>query len=229
MVLRGSGRWVLGIDEAGRETLSRKEGAKPYGPGTYTPRNVVALLEEPSGMTAPTTCLTYLAPPSESFDEPDEDYERIVRAGYKAHGLSLEFLEDALADDAVPLPLFVYGTMMRNCHRHDCLAEFKYDGEATVPGRLLRGPHGHPCLVPGDSGETVHGEMYLVDPGANIETIFGKLDDIEGFHGFDGDGLFQRRVILARDAEGGVVHCWAYHWMRTEELPVVEGGRWREA
>jgi hypothetical protein len=46
---------VFDIDDAGRDTLSRKEGVEPYGPGTYTPRNVVALLEEPSGMTAPAT------------------------------------------------------------------------------------------------------------------------------------------------------------------------------
>jgi gamma-glutamylcyclotransferase (GGCT)/AIG2-like uncharacterized protein YtfP len=123
----------------------------------------------------------------------------------------------------------VYGTLMRGRSREAGMTEFKFDGETTVPGRLLCSPHGYPCLVPGDPGEIVHGEMYLVDPGANIERIFKDLDDIEGFHGFDGESLFQRRVVLARDGEGSVVYCWVYRWMRTAALPIVEGGRWREA
>jgi gamma-glutamylcyclotransferase (GGCT)/AIG2-like uncharacterized protein YtfP len=216
---------VFDVDEAGRKTLSRKEDA----PGFYREGDVIALLEDPSGATDPDACMTYLAPPTGEFEKADHRYESVVRAGYAAHGLPLAFLENALWGMGEPLRLFVYGTLMRDRHRHEGLAEFDFVCEATVPGRLLRSPHGYPCLVHGDPGEIVHGELYKIDPNVDIGGVFKDIDITEGFLGFDKESFFQRRTIAAREASGGVIHCWAYHWPWAKDLPVVEGGRWMDA
>ena len=96
----------------------------------------------------------------------------------------------------MPLPLFVYGTLMQGQPADGYLANRRIRA-ATTPGVLYRVPAGYPALVPDPSGAPIHGELILdTEPG-----LLTVLDLYES----TGTGLFLRkpiRVTLLDTASG---------------------------
>jgi gamma-glutamylcyclotransferase (GGCT)/AIG2-like uncharacterized protein YtfP len=212
---------VFKVKKHGWDILSIKEGA----PGFYSKQGVFALVENVPGMTTPVSCTTYLLPPSDTFVSPSVTYLRAVAGGYAAYNLPEDMLLHASCDQGNPLLLFVYGTLQRGKRLHGHMEGFEFLGEVVVPGRLLD-CGSFPGLIQGEAGERVHGEIYQVKAGCDVEELLGRVDRIEGFGGFDRNNLYQRRIITATDAGGKETGCWTYHWMGSRELSVVEGGVW---
>jgi gamma-glutamylcyclotransferase (GGCT)/AIG2-like uncharacterized protein YtfP len=102
---------------------------------------------------------------------------------------------------------------------------FEFIGEAVAPGRLLD-CGSFPGLIQGEENERVHGEIYQVRSGYDVEDLLTRVDGIERFIVFGRNNFYERRIITARDTTGKATVCWAYHWMGKEELPVVKDGVW---
>lgn len=212
---------VFKIRKNGWRVLSLKEGS----PAFYSKCDAVALVEDAPGVTAPMACTTYRLAPSESFIAPSRAYLHAIAGGYEAYGLPLEQLHLASCDKDKPMLLFVYGTLQRGKRLHVHMDGFEFVGEATVSGRLLD-CGSYPGLIRGEEGERAHGELYQVKPGIEPEDLLRRVDSVEGFGGFDRNNLYERRIITATDASGKETNCWTYHWMGSQELPVVKGGAW---
>ncbi|MBO85388.1 MAG: hypothetical protein CL927_08520 [Deltaproteobacteria bacterium] len=88
----------------------------------------------------------------------------------------------------MPLPLFVYGSLLQGQPSDGYLASRRIR-PATVRGRLYRVPAGYPALVLDPEGSLIHGELVMdVEPGLLV-----VLDLFEGVR----DGLYQRVPVSA--------------------------------
>ena len=94
----------------------------------------------------------------------------------------------------MPLPLFVYGSLMQGQPADGYLAGRRVRA-ATVRGRLYRVPAGYPALVLDPDGAAIEGEL-IMDPDPGLLMV---LDLYEGVR----DGLYQRVPITAQLRAGG--------------------------
>ncbi len=215
---------VFKIRKNGWRVLTIKEGAPTF----YSKCDVVALVENAHGVTAPMACTTYRLTPAESFIAPSQAYLDAIAGAYEAYGFAMEQLRLASRDQDKPLPLFVYGTLQRGKRLHGYMHGFEFVGNATVCGRLLD-CGSFPGLIRGEDCERVHGELYQIKPGVEPEDVFRCLDSIEGFGGFNRKNLYERRIIAAEYTDGKKTSswCWSYHWMGNMGCPVITNGVWK--
>ena len=97
--------------------------------------------------------------------------------------------------------LFVYGTLMRGQERDGLVAHLNASA-ATVNGHLWRAPAGYPALLLADDGPEIVGELLRLEQ----QSILMVLDLYEGVS----EGLYDRRSIDVRQANGSTVRAWAY-------------------
>ncbi|MEU9061328.1 gamma-glutamylcyclotransferase family protein [Streptomyces sp. NPDC048430] len=144
----------------------------------------------------------------------------------------------------VPLPFFVYGTLLPGEPNHDRFLRGRTRGErpAVLPGALLYEGPGYPYAIEGHG--TVHGALVTAAPGAYAE-LLGLLDDLEQYLGPDHPRNLYERVVRRAvpaplpDAPGSAepgsaepVRAWVYlaatavaRSLRTGGTP-VPGGDW---
>jgi len=166
-----------------------------------------------------------------SFEQPDEHYLAVVRAGLASHGLGLDHLEAAAGAGATAGQvdrLFVYGTLMAGECRHSWLAgaaAAEFQGEAGAAGSLLDLGSFPGMLPAGEPAARVHGELYrLADPPSSLAT----LDRIEGFYGFGAGGsLFRRSLVWAEGADQPKTLAWVYLYSDPSAGTPIPSGDWR--
>lgn len=203
----------------GWRVLNIKEGAPKF----YQREEVTVLLEN-GQTTQPEACRTYMLPPSETYIPPTEKYFTAVAEGYTIHGLPKEQLAVAAENRDAPLPVFVYGTLKRGGRLHGYMRGFDFVGESTVPGKLLNCGW-YPGLVEGDDGEVVHGELFRVRAGEDVEVLLRRLDTVEGFGGYgNARNLYERRILATCDVVGPSCSCWVYKWMGSRDMPKIGTG-----
>lgn len=220
---------VFEVDDDGLATLDKKEGALTNNSGPYVRKQVLVLTADGRQNEA----ITYQTNPAHiaAFIRPHEDYLKVVKDGYRAHGLTDEPLVCASEDSELPFlvsRLFIYGTLMQGESR--CRVLFPHKAglarSAMAPGRLLDfGDYPGMTLV--ESGHPhVLGE--ICEPVSLPETL-EELDEIEGFRGFDAEGSLFRRAIVTVTTTGGSKHPgWVYLYNGQSDAGSIACGNWRE-
>ena len=130
-----------------------------------------------------------------------------------------------MTDAPVLCRIFVYGTLRRGekNHRTYLAGRYRSWAPATLSGRLFFEPEqGYPYLLPGT--ETVHGELYELDPATAPATLqqLDLLEDYDPQHA--AASLYLRRRATARLADGKGVRVWVYYWNGAEIGRPVAGG-----
>ncbi|MFJ4837288.1 gamma-glutamylcyclotransferase family protein [Streptomyces sp. NPDC088746] len=94
----------------------------------------------------------------------------------------------------VPLPFFVYGTLLPGEPNHDRFLRGRTRGErpAVLPGALLYEGPGYPYAIDGHG--TVHGALVTAAPGA-YAGLLGLLDELEQYLGPDHPRNLYERVV----------------------------------
>jgi gamma-glutamylcyclotransferase (GGCT)/AIG2-like uncharacterized protein YtfP len=206
--------------------LDEKEGSRH----SYRHLDTVALTFD--GRSVPVR--TYEVVERSPFIEPAKDYLKVCRAAYDHHDLDLTPLDAAAMDESVsPLTsFFVYGTLMRGESRHGAFASSSVECMllSKAFGSLFDcGPYPAMRLDPeADAGHAiVHGDFIRVSDTA-LPGLVERLDDIEGFRGFDVDGsLFERRLIEVDVGEGHARRAWVYVMPTVPDEAVSTSGDWR--
>jgi gamma-glutamylcyclotransferase (GGCT)/AIG2-like uncharacterized protein YtfP len=224
-VCRRLGQIVPGVlfevEPPGLETLDRKEGR----PKAYRQKEVDVILTDGSTKKA----VTYVVVKPEPFVQPTKDYVDLVSAGLKHHNLSTEHLDAAANNEQTPFlvnTFFFYGTLMHGEERHHIVRQHEptLTRPATVRGRLVD-VGSYPGLVLDRDG-TVHGERVTVNRCACLLT---KLDEIEGFRGFEAEHNLFRRTLITVDADN--VHpsrpSWTYTIQDPSKCQDIASGCWR--
>jgi gamma-glutamylcyclotransferase (GGCT)/AIG2-like uncharacterized protein YtfP len=125
-----------------------------------------------------------------------------------------------IAEDA----LFVYGTLMRGESRHRYLGRFRSSTPAIVSGTLLDCGD-YPALRLDGAG-VVRGELVRL---ADVEDL-RRLDEIEGFGGFeDPSSWFRRTLVTVRLDCGEARLAWVYAGQTALSLArgTILSGDWR--
>ena len=222
---------VFEVDgEEGWNTIDKKEGA----PGHYR-RVPVVVNKENNELIKAYTYLSTRPDSPEIVQQKREgqsgDYYRIVRDGYKSHGLKSDILDMVYDGENHPPftdAVFVYGTLMRGQSRFGVIENNRpvsiLSGE--VSGRLI-----DLCAYPGlvevnSSSYRVKGE--IVSFGKEITSLLKKLDRIEEFYGMDSDDSLYYRIPVRVDLEGGhSKEAWTYLYSNPPENPrYIPDGRW---
>ncbi len=220
---------VFEVDDDGLATLDKKEGALTNNSGPYVRKRVVVLTADGRQIEA-ITYQTNLGH-TEAFTRPHEDYLKVVKEGYRAHGLIDEPLVCASEDSEPPSlvsRLFIYGTLMQGESR--CRALFPHKAgfakSAMAPGRLLD-LGGHPGMTLVENGHPhVLGETCEPVP---LQETLKELDEIEGFRGFGAEGSLFRRAIVTVTTTGGRKHpAWVYLYNGQSDAGPISCGNWRE-
>ncbi len=119
-------------------------------------------------------------------------------------------------DTDTPIPLFVYGTLMRGHANHHVLAGARFGGAARMPGVRLHdlGPFPMAVATAETAADSVNGELWWVE-SRDLE----RLDRLEGH-----PRLYERRQ---RPLETGQI-AWVYlgRPKQVRHSPVLPGGRW---
>jgi gamma-glutamylcyclotransferase (GGCT)/AIG2-like uncharacterized protein YtfP len=206
--------------------LDEKEGV---GSGAYRRLETTALTMNGEGLRV----VTYEVVEPSPFVPPDDAYTDVVRSGYSEYELDLAPLEAAISNGApeVVAGLFVYGTLLRGEGRGDVIAAAKPDCVllADAPGQLFdcgRFPAMRPPLADGQG--RVCGEFVRFEPDA-ITSVLARLDDIEGFGGWQAEtSLYDRRLLEVEVGDGRRRTAWTY----IMDTPPADGqpissGDWR--
>jgi gamma-glutamylcyclotransferase (GGCT)/AIG2-like uncharacterized protein YtfP len=114
---------------------------------------------------------------------------------------------------------------MRGYRYHQLLAQGKYLGGASTPGRLVA-LGAYPGLIEGDG--VVRGELYYFD---DIDAALTTVDPVEGYNSADPDGSLYRRVertiqYLPPPHTGVTAFLYVYNG-RVDSAPPVPDGDWR--
>lgn len=203
---------IFDVREGGWAALDRKEG---HGYGVHYRRlSSTALL--PSGDEVPVE--TYESARPEAHMRPAAGYEMVVALGYASHDMPSSALAFAAAGTPAPVDrLFVYGSLKRGAwlshHLTDDLVEVN---EASIEGVMLDLGR-YPGYRPGPG--RVWGELCTV---REIDSVLGRLDEVEGFRGFGRPESIFRRVLV----EIGGELAWTYRLEAAMDGPEVPGGRW---
>lgn len=128
-----------------------------------------------------------------------------------------------------PLPVFVYGTLLRGMKNHPRYLAGRYRScrSATIAGRLGFEPQGgYPFLLPGPG--TVHGELYTLYPDLYRATL-NVLDALEDYDPADeAQSIYLRRRATALLDDGSRQECWVYYWNGPPDVGrPVPGGDFR--
>jgi gamma-glutamylcyclotransferase (GGCT)/AIG2-like uncharacterized protein YtfP len=128
----------------------------------------------------------------------------------------------------MPLPLFVYGTLMRGESNYDVMKPFRCERVANARVRGLMVDLGsYPGLIrPLNIRSHVAGElMWLPEIGEALEAT----DRLEEFAGFGEARSMYRRTILNVHREDGVSEAaWAYVYNRpVGQHRLISGGDWK--
>lgn len=120
------------------------------------------------------------------------------------------------------IPLFVYGSLMKDEPLHGYLAGLEAR-EVRTRGALYRLPAGYPALVPGEGDGWARGELVSLSSMSK----FLVLDMIEGVD----RGLYSRRKIQV-EWQGQNLNAWAYV-MTLKQVEKLKGqhipsGNWRK-
>lgn len=103
--------------------------------------------------------------------------------------------------------IFVYGSLKRGFHNHDCLRGQTFVGEArTEPVYRLLSLHSYPGMIEAPTnGRSVHGELWSVD--ARCKALLDRLEGVEvGFY-----RLAEVRLLPPHDSRG----VWTYLYARS--------------
>ena len=130
------------------------------------------------------------------------------------------------------LPLFVYGTLMRDEAAHFRIApDIRSIESAWTRGQLVHFTAGYPALIP-RLDRRVYGELVYL----NRSAVLQELDIYEGFDTENPmESLFIRRIRAVTTGRGQKLEAWCYlmpkaplaeHPEVGEALDLPEG-RWR--
>ena len=111
--------------------------------------------------------------------------------------------------EAPALPFFVYGTLRTGGSNHDALLAGRCTAArpAVLPGAALHDGPGFPYAVP-DPARRIVGELLNVR-AAHYGRVLRALDDLEDCRP-DGSGLYVRRRLTVRTADGAETDAWVY-------------------
>lgn len=206
--------------------LDHKEGVNS---GAYRRMETTALTMDGEGVRV----VTYEVVDPKPFVQPVDDYTAIVRRGYAEYGLPLAPLETAISNTApeVVTGLFVYGTLLRGEGRAHVITS----GQpacvllAEAPGQLFDCGR-FPAMRPASANEQgrVFGEFVRFEPDA-IASMLARLDDIEGFGGWQAEtSLYERRLLELEIGDGRRRRAWTYIMdpPSADAQPIISGD-WR--
>ena len=121
-----------------------------------------------------------------------------------------------------PLAVFVYGTLMRGLSRHHFMSDGRFEGEASVKGRLISLGE-YPALL--DGAGTVRGELYSFD---DLPAALDVLDDVENFDPANPEESEYIREVRRVDRDGTQLRAWLYIYNQpAENAPIISSGDWR--
>jgi len=202
------------------DALKHKEGNK------YALEDVIAL----DAQGQPVDAVTYAVRDTDRmvFVPPAAEYAEVVAAGTRDHGLPPQFLEAALKDGKLhPLPLFVYGPLLRGEVRHHTVEHVVTALETAWGSGRLWDCGAFPGLEFNlDLGKDVVGELLTLPADAEL---WDTLDVDEVFKGhLRVDSLFRRVVVPVRTTTQAGVWAWTYVLNHVrEDMPLLEDGDWR--
>jgi gamma-glutamylcyclotransferase (GGCT)/AIG2-like uncharacterized protein YtfP len=159
------------------------------------------------------------------FMPPTEGYMRVVARGLERYGLPKTWHERAAAaEQLLPLPVFVYGTLRRGEPAEYHLQAGLGVEEARTRGRLLH-LGDYPGLVAGPGW--VSGELHRFE---RLDELLPRLDDYEDFRGYGLAASLYRRVVDEVFTESSNELAWIYRYLGDPAAhPEVGGGDWRTA
>ncbi len=204
------------VNEDAVAKLNRKEGC----PGFYRKVNIVVQTVE--GFKK---AFTYqVVSPQGDCIPPSEEYARIVSEGLKANGLDDEHIRLASRGKEMTAnpKVFVYGTLRTGERLAGNLADCPRK-PGQIRGRLYN-LGWFPGLYLDCGGVPVTGEVATITP-----EILARLDNIEGFHGYNTQSLYHR-VWLPKEIWGDDGGCWTYVYAKPESQlgddKRIESGDW---
>ena len=106
-------------------------------------------------------------------------------------------------------------------------ARSTFVGEGTFSGKLYR-VDWYPAAsyLPGDKS-LVWGEIYRI---FDFDKLIPELDEYEEVLDDEAASLYWRQQVPVQLADGQSLVCWTYLYNRpTENLPVIEGGRFSKS
>jgi|688.fasta_scaffold04815_23 gamma-glutamylcyclotransferase (GGCT)/AIG2-like uncharacterized protein YtfP len=119
-------------------------------------------------------------------------------------------------DAETPIPLFVYGTLMRGQANHHFLAGSRFGGAWRMPGLMLHdlGPFPMAVATTDTAADSVQGELWWIDAAC-----LARVDRLEGH-----PRLYERRQL---PLEGGQ-RAWVYlgRPRQVRHSPLLPDGRW---
>lgn len=198
--------------------LDRQEGS-PYR------RRVVTVLVQGADGMVPTPAFLYEVVRKQVWVSPSEDYLALVRSAYEQFRFDTWRLDAAAANRAAsPLPIFVYGTLLRGESREKLLPGTRFP--ARVPGQLfvLAGGAYPGCKLSGRPDSYVQGEMVEVD---DVPAVLRVLDRVEGFRGHGVSGSLFVRTLATVEVGLGHQLAWTYQHAGGDEDCRIVGGSWR--
>ena len=213
------------VNDGGWEVLDLKEGV----PSNCYERSAMHVIRD-AGELVEAITYTVLPRHRREFVAPNADYIKVVRGGLRAFGLAVDQFEAASRDQPVPLvvdALFVYGTLMRGGPNFDVLTgggELECVLPAAMRGRMVDLGR-YPAVINEGRGR-VHGEFVRV---RDLAGTLCRLDQLEGFHGYDAKSLYYRVVARVDIGRSQSRDAWTYVLANSRRNhPVVASGNWRK-
>lgn len=204
------------VNEDAVGKLNRKEGC----PGFY--RRLKVVVQTADGFRE---AFTYqVVSPQRDFIQSSDEYARIVSEGLKANGLDDMYIRNAATwkEQTARTNVFVYGTLRTGERLAGNLADCPRK-PGRVRGRLYN-LGWFPGLYLDRDGVPVTGEVATITP-----EILARLDNIEGFHGYNTQSLYHR-VWLPKEIWGDDGGCWTYVYAKPESQlgddKRIESGDW---
>ena len=204
------------------DLLDKKEGSTYF----YKPIDITVIDE--NGKTFDAITYVVNSEKQEGYQKPHEDYVRVVSEGYAdfkilekypwAHENLISASENKQCDmiDIV----FVYGTLKKGQCREQSMNEISLGSKDENITAKMYNIGKFPAITL--EKEEVLGEIHKVK---KEQESLERLDQIEGFVGYDKSSLYNR--ILINSSQG---ICWTYVWNRDiGSYPVIKSGNWDDS
>lgn len=125
------------------------------------------------------------------------------------------------------LPIFVYGSLMRNCHNYHYLAgKTSHTQPGRISGKLFHlVDEGYPALLKGD--DTIHGELVWLKDFHTIANIDQLEEYWEPKHR---DNLYEREIVQVT-TNNAVETAYVYYFAQPIERYshiYIEYGDWKK-